>query len=232
MYNIRVIERAIKLLECFTSQNPKMGVTEISDTIGLSKATTFRIAETLEQLGYLNKDETTQSYSIGSKVLVLGQIFLDELNFRTVALPYMKQIRDTLDETISLYIAVKNKRVCVERIHSSQALRRVVAVGQEVPLERGASGRVLLAFSQQAHNLDDAVMEKVRQDGYAYSANERGEGVSAVSVPLRNFKGEVIASMTIAGPSFRYNEASLPRYIDVMKKTAEVISKKLGHNNR
>jgi IclR family KDG regulon transcriptional repressor len=229
MYNIRAIERAFKLLECFSTSRPQIGVTELADAIELPKATAFRIAETLEHLGYLNKDEITQTYAISAKVLGLGQVFLDNLDFRTVAISYMKKIRDILDETISLYIVVNNKRVCVERINSSQLLRRVVTVGDEVPLERGASGKVLLAFSKLNHGIDEVLLEKVRKDGYAYTANERGEGISAVSVPLRNFKGEVIAALTISGSSIRYNEESVPRYIKLMKETAAEISAKLGH---
>jgi IclR family KDG regulon transcriptional repressor len=231
VYNIRAIERAFKLLECFSVKRPQMGVTELAEHIGLSKATTFRIAETLEQLGYLHKDDSTQNYSIGAKVLGLGQVFLDDLDFRAISLPYMKEIRDRLDETISLYIVVSNKRVCIERIHSSLSLRRVVAVGEEVPLERGASGRILLAFSDINHNIDQAIMEKVREDGYTYSANERGEGISAISVPIRNHKGKVIAALTISGPSFRYNEETVPRYIKVMKDTSVEISAKLGYKS-
>ncbi len=228
MYNIRAIERAFKLLECFSSDKPHMGVTELSEAIELSKATTFRIAETLEQLGYLHKDEKVQTYSIGSKVLGLGQVFLDNLDFRTVSVPYMKKIRDTLDETVSLYIVVNGKRVCVERIHSSQALRMVVTVGEDVPLDKGASARVLLAFLNQRSAFDEDTLEKVRQDGYAFSSNERGEGVSAISVPIRNFKREIVAALTISGPSFRYTQETLPRYIALMKETAGAISAKLG----
>ena len=231
MYNIRAVERAFKLLECFSTKRPKMGVTELSELIGLSKATTFRMAETLEQLGYLHKDEIMQTYSIGAKVLGLGHVFLDELNFRSVAFPYMKQIRDSLDETVSLYIAVNDKRVCVERIHSSQALRRVVAIGEEVPLGRGASGKILLAFSNVQHDVDGDFIKQVKENGYVYSANERGEGISAISVPIQDFTGKIVAAMTISGPSFRYNEETLPRYLDVMKEARKMISAKLGFSS-
>ncbi|MBU2699635.1 DNA-binding IclR family transcriptional regulator [Sporomusaceae bacterium BoRhaA] len=230
MYNIRAVERAFKLLECFSNKKPQMGVTELSEYIGLSKATTFRIAETLEQLGYLNKSESTQTYSISSKVLTLGQVFLDDLEFRTISLPYMRKIRDTLDESVSLYIVAHNKRVCVERIQTSRLLRRVVTVGEEVPLDRGASGKVLLAFSHLNYGVDEAVLESIRKNGYAYSENERGEGISAVSVPIRNFKGNIVAALTISGPSFRYNDESLPRYINLMKEMSRTISSKLGFN--
>lgn len=228
LYNIRSVERAFKLLEGFSVNNPQMGVTELSETIGLSKATTFRIAETLCEIGYLNKDESTQNYFISPKVLRLGQIFLENLDFRAVALPYMRKIRDMIDETVSLYILVNNKRVCVERVHSSQNLRIVITVGTEVPLDKGASGKVLAAFSNIPSDLDEKVLEEIRQECYAYSNNERGEGTSAISVPLRKFNGNVVAALTISGPSFRYNEESLPRYVKLMKEMGETISSQLG----
>jgi len=230
MYNIRAVERAFKVLECFTTKNHQMGITELADASGLSKATAFRIAETLETLGYLNKDAATQNYSVAGKVLRLGQVYLDNLDFRTIALPYMKQIRDMIDETVSLYIAINEKRVCVERVHSSRSLRIVMTVGEELPLTKGASARVLVAFSNFNPGIDEAILDQVRKDGYAYTAAERDQGTSAVSVPIRNFKKEVIAALTISGPSFRYNEESLAKYIPLMKEFSAVISAKLGYN--
>ena len=229
MYTIRSIERAFKLLECFTAENSEIGVTELARAIELPKATVFRIAETLEALGYLNKNESSQTYTISAKFLGLGRVFLDNLDVRMVAIPYMKKIRDSLDETVSLYIQVNDRRVCVERSHSSLSLRRVVTVGEEVSIARGASGRVLLAFSNKNYGVDKDLLEKVRVDGYAYSENERGEGISAVSVPLRNFKGKLVAALTISGPSFRYNADTLTRYIDLMKETSAEISARLGY---
>lgn len=229
MYNIRAIERAFKLLESFSVKRHQMGITELAEYSGLSKATAFRVAETLVELGYLNKDEATQSYSIGGKILTLGHVFLDSLNFRAIALPYMKNIRDTLEETVSLYVVVNKKRVSVERVQSSQGLRTVVNVGEEMPLDKGASARILVAYSDFNPGIDEEILAQVRKDGYAYTVSEREKGTSAISVPIRIASKKLVAALTISGPSFRYNEQTLPKYVQVMKEAAAAISTKLGY---
>jgi len=229
----RGFDRLLNLLECFLHKEVyELTQSELAQMMGLSKATTYRLAEKLEQRGYLIRNPDNRCYRIGPKVLPLGQKFLGKLDYINVALPYMEKLRDEVDETVSLFIAAKENRICVARVRSTQPLQQIVSVGDELPLDRGSSGRVLRAFAPETVGTSQEDLDQLKQTqrlGYAVSHGERTEGVSAISVPVKNHRGKSIAALTISGPTFRYTEERLPRYIEVVRQTADKISRELGH---
>lgn len=231
-YLTRSVERVLELLDCFTEEHSEIGVSELSRILGLSKTVTFRIASTLEKHGYLVQDSKLKHYRIGHKFLRLGQLFQNKLDFRVTALPYMEKIHKETDETITLFILRNGKRVCIERIHSTQPLRRVISVGDELPLI-GSPGKVLVAFSDdpdvvEASGLAIEELELTRSRGYAISYGERQTGITSVSAPIRNSDGKTVACISIAGPSFRYTDVTMAQYIQILLNSTAKISLQMG----
>ena len=124
------LDRTLDILESFTVGRPCLGLSELARTVDLPKATVYRIAETLVARGYLIKEMKDQSYQLGYKVLNLSNVMLSHLDYRQIALPHMRQIRDETNESVTLYIALNAKqRLCVERVQSTNGLSRIVNVG-------------------------------------------------------------------------------------------------------
>ena len=228
------LDRTLDILESFTVGRPCLGLSELARTVDLPKATVYRIAETLVARGYLIKEMKDQSYQLGYKVLNLSNVMLSHLDYRQIALPHMRQIRDETNESVTLYIALNAKqRLCVERVQSTNGLSRIVNVGDVFPIERGAPGKVLLAFQDPALLPADcavpfAELEKIRSLGYAISYAEREAGVSAVAAPIFNQYGQIVASLSISGPSFRYEQENMERFIQLIKAMTRNISRSLG----
>lgn len=229
------IDRTLDILECFTASKPRIGLSELTRAVGLPKATVYRMAETLLSRGYLEKDPIDQCYQLGYKVLNLGNVMLSNLDYRKIALPYMQKVRDETNESITLYIAINNRqRLCVERCQSTHGLSRIVNVGDILPIDRGAPGKVILAFKDPETLLPDYYvtadeLEIIRKQGYATSHAEREDGVSAVAGPLFNQHGQVVASLSISGPSFRYEGERLAEFIAIIKDVTRTISRSLGY---
>lgn len=229
------LDRTLDILECFTIANPKIGLSELARAVALPKATVYRIAETLLDRGYLIKDRKDQSYQLGYKVLNLSNVMLSNLDYRQVALPYMKQIKEETNESITLYIALNSKqRLCVERVQSTNGLSRIVNVGDVFPIERGAPGKVLLAYQDPSmRNSDCRVpvdeLETIRQQGYAISYAEREQGVTAVAAPILNQFGQIVAALSISGPAFRYENENMEKFIHLIKTVSNNISRALGY---
>ncbi|MBP2628326.1 MAG: transcriptional regulator, IclR family [Firmicutes bacterium] len=230
MERIKSVDRAIDLLECFTETKTEIGVTELAKLIGITKPSAYRMAETLLTRGYLIKDPDRLRYQIGPKVLGLLKVFFSKLDIRTIALPHMNKIRDIFDEGVSLFMVIGDKRVCVESVESTQPLRRVMFIGEALPLGVGASGKLLVAYqgfeSYQGVNKNE--LDQIREQGYSVSHDERGNHISAVAVPIRNHLGQVIGALTMAGSSSRYSEEFVSRYIPVMQHHGDNISRELG----
>lgn len=232
MDNVRAVERALELLECFSDDRKNIGLSELSRMLVLPKATVLRLARTLENKGYLIQDAERQYYRLGPRVLALGQVFLADLEYRQVALPFMEDLRNRTQESVSLYAVSGDERVCVQRVESSHALRQVINIGARLPLSRGSAGKMLVAFQNLAGYDEDITEEERKQileKGYAHSFEEREQGLASISVPIRNNKGYVIASLTLSGPSFRFTIDNKHKYVDEMMRTAKQISYQLGY---
>jgi len=155
----RSLERALDLLECFSETRHKIGLSELTRMVGLPKATVFRMAETLVFRGYLIKNPNEQSYQLGYQILGVGKAMLSSLDYRNVALPHMRRMKEETNESVTIYIAADTRhRLCVERVQSTQGLSRMVYVGDLFPIDRGAAGKALLAFQEPRQLLPDFVV--------------------------------------------------------------------------
>lgn len=239
--NVRAVDRAVDILNCFNENQLELTLTEISREIGLARSTTLRILSTLEKNTFLTRDEETNKYSLGSKIAHLGLLCFSNMDFRKIARPYMVRLRALYNESVSLYIIEGNYRVCVERVESTQALRRVINIGDRLVLTRGASGRLLLAYMEKEKKREilerdpytsEEELDMLRQLGYAVSKGEREEGVTSIAAPVFNAQNKIITALTISGPSIRFSDEELPERINKLKEYAEKISYDLGCRNR
>lgn len=230
MERIKSVDRAIDLLECFTEARTELGVTELAKLIGLSKPSAYRLAETLLTRGYLTKDPEKLRYQMGPKVLNLSKVFFYKINVRTIALPHMNKIRDVFGEGVSLFMVIGEKRVCVASVQGTQPLRRVISVGEALPLGIGASGKLFVAYQgfDSYQKISETELDQIRKQGYSISHEETGGNISAIAVPIRNHLGQVIGALTMAGSSLRYTDEYISRYVPVMQHHGNAISCELG----
>lgn len=234
---VRSIERALDILDCFALKSPELSLTEISRTIHLAISTTSRIIATLEKRSYLARDEGTQKYRLGSRLARIGALGFTANDLGTVARPIMQELNRLYNEGVSLYVVQDDYRVCIERVQSTQPLRRVINVGDRYPLTRGASGRVLLAYlpgerrkellAKDPFTTEESLAE-LRSLGYTISVGEREAGVTSISAPVFNAKLEAVAALALSGPSVRFPEEDFPDKIAVVLRHAELISLTLG----
>lgn len=235
--SVRALERGLDILCCFQGASTPIPLTTIAGNVDLSLSTTLRILGTLEKKGFITRDEATKRYSLGPSLLGLTSAAQRMNTLSMAALPFMQELNAKHDETITLYIASGMQRVCIQRVDSSQTLRQVVSIGDILPLDVGAGGKVLTAWLMEKRKedlatysptLSAATLEQVRQTGYATSFNERGEGIYGVAAPVRDSSGEVVAALSLSGPTARFTLEKLTELAhDVMEK-ADEISKAQG----
>lgn len=231
MENVRSVDRALEILDCFTENRKEVGLSELSRLLDLPKATVLRLARTLESKGYLIQDSENQTYRLGPKVVGLGNLFLSNLDFRMVALPFMKALRDQIQETITLYVESGNSRLCVQRVESHHTIRQAVNIGDYLPLDRGSAGKLLVAYrhKENTHEIHAEEIQEILKDGYAVSFDEREEGLSSVSTPIWNNKGEVIAALSVSGLSSRFTKDKIDQHIEQILNISRQISYQLGY---
>ena len=244
------LERAATILDCFTIDEPILGVREIARKASLSTSTTGRLMSAMKELGILNQDPETLTYMMGSKVLAWAGIYTVTSDVRTLALPVMMRLQEQTRETISLYVVEGNDRVCVERLESSETVRIVARVGRRIPLYAGSAGKVFLAFLPESRrdeilagielvpitrrtitDLDELKtnLHKIQRQGYAVSKGEWVLEASGVAAPIFDQFGHIVAALTISGPSQRFTEEKIHEIAAQVKPAAEEISRELGY---
>lgn len=232
---VRAVERALDILLCFT-QASDLSLTEIAAKINLHKSTVHRLLTTLEEKGFLQRNEATDKYQLGIRIWELTTHLpsLDEP--AALLLPAMERLRDRLGETVSLYLRDDLERVRIQAVQSHQAIRRVAQIGARLPLSVGASSKVLAAYAPpdvQLRLLADpewpeavdrsSYMEQLKEitrRGYATSFEEREPGAAAVAVPIVGRSGNVVAALSLSGPVSRLSRETLEEYALVLQENA------------
>jgi IclR family KDG regulon transcriptional repressor len=243
-YNVRAVERAMQILSSFDGEHTERGVSEVAQSTGLHKATTHRIMMTLLNCGFLERAADGERFRLGLRVVELGLGALRGLDLRRAAYPYMQQLVERFDETCDLGIFDRGSVLYVEVVHSHHSLTIAARVGRRLPAYCTASGRVFLAFLPPAvvePILNEPLkpctertivsparlreeLEATRNRGYALDDGEFEEGIRAVSAPIWNIDGDVIAALSIPGPTNRMPPERMPKIVDALLEAAEAIS--------
>jgi DNA-binding IclR family transcriptional regulator len=221
------VERALAVLCCFSRETPALGVTEISQRLHLTKSTVHRLLQALVTQGLVIQDEVRRRYSLGYRVLALAQAVPHGADLRNICQAHMRGLRDLTLETISLYVAAGDVRMCLDELVSPQMLRMSAGVGRCFLLPRGAAGKALvldgpaggelwrrvtatLAPAERARLV--AELGDARERGYVLTAGETVDGAASVAVPIRDPEGSIIAALSVGGPASRFTPDAVERY--------------------
>lgn len=239
---MRAVDRIFSVLDAFSRERPKLTLQEISERIGLSKATTFRLVNSLSDAGYLVRLED-QRYCLSMKLVRLAGVVASGLGIRDIAHPRMLEIGRETGETVSLNTVVNMDRVCVDVVESTSRLMHIVNLGEHAPLFYGATGKTLLAHLPAAEQSAviktlprdapftqaqlKAELVKIRKQGYAVTGSERVPGSLAISVAIFDMEDEGRYALTVTGPEGRMKE-HLDRSLRCMLDAQREISSKMG----
>lgn len=247
-YNVRAVERALQILDCFDGDNPERGISEISEIVGLHKATTHRIVTTLMNYGYIERGGDGQKYRLGLRLASLGYNIIHRMDLRREAIPFMTRIMQKWDEACDLSVYDRGEVFFVEIMRGSHALSVAADIGQRLPAHCTANGKIFLAhmppleldailkqplkaYTPKTITSPQALrkhLEQVRQQGFGSDFEEFEVGIHAVSAPIRNQNDEVIAAMSILGPASRITLARVPAIADSLIQASEEVSHRLG----
>jgi len=249
-YNVRAVERALQILECFDDQRPERGISEIAQAVGLHKATAYRIVTTLVNYGYLEWIAESQKYRLGLELTSLGAKVIRRMDLRQEALPFMKGLVQEWDETCDLSIFDQGRVFYIEVLRGDHALTISAAVGQRLPAYCTASGKLFLAYlpEPELNEILDRPLTKytentitspdeirkqldaIRNQGYAVDYEEYEQGVCALAAPIFNRGGSVIATLGSPSPMSRMTPERVTKIAASFKKAARAISQRMGYD--
>ena len=223
------LARGLDVLRCFTPIEPLLGNKEISQRTGLPKPTVSRLTYTLTKLGYLRHNIRLGKYQLGSAVLSIGYPLLASMSVRQVARPFMKELADHCNGSVSIGMRDRLSMVYVESTRSGNGLTTLPDIGTAVPIAQAAVGRAFLAActpqereallnqikvkEPESHRKFRAAIDKslddIRGRGFCTSMGELRREVYAVGVPMRRTVDGEIVAFNCGVPAFTLKKGQL-----------------------
>lgn len=243
---VQSVDRALLILE-HLARAGEAGVTDLAAQLDVHKSTAFRLVATLENHRLVEQTGDRGKYRLGIGLLRLAGATTARLDVIQEARPVSRKLAADTGETVNIAVLADRSALYLDQIAGSSALQSHNWVGQHIPLHATANGKVLLSglpADELSDLLDDlpsftettitdrTELEKelieVRRLGYAVAADELEIGLTAVSAPVRNAHGDVIASLSVSGPTFRLAEDQVDTVIRLVVQAGEEISHRLG----
>lgn len=239
----------LTVLEAFSvAKRSLLGVTEISELVGLHKSTVSRMLTGLDEAGYVQRDEDTGRYRLGLGMIGLAGPLLAELGVRRTALPHLEELTEATGETAAIAVWNGTNAIVVEQTASPHQVKHSAAIGTRYNKFASSSVRVFLAdlpreetdrllagrivLREAYRGLEDPVHEQlaaVRDHGYAVNDGETTYEEYGVSAPVRDYRGEVVGCITASAPRSRVQHLKSQSSLrEAVLQAAERVSTRLG----
>lgn len=242
--------RLLQILECLSENRMPMRLQDLSKEVGMTQSTVLRYLYALQEANYIYQDEATSRYALTWRVCRLGENLNSLLGLRNITNSFINQLANSLSMGTCLVVNQDNECVYLDCIDNpnSPTLQRI---GKKAPLHATGSGKVLLSqFSET--QLDDYIVTKglvrytehtitdpkilrqklkeIRQQDFGMDEEECEIGLRCISSPLRDYTGQVIASMSVFGSmQDMSNERIQAEIYPALKEATTVISSRLGY---
>jgi DNA-binding IclR family transcriptional regulator len=237
----QAIERALAILDCFTTQTPSVSLTDFITKTGLTTSTAHRMLGALERRRFVVRDPNNYRYSVGPAILELAQIPFRQAtsgDLVAIALPYMERLRSLTGETAGLHVVMGEHRMCVAELVSHEPMRMASGVGQMRDLGVGAVGKVIAAYlmdvlaaatvGSDGHSVTAAEAAEIRRLGYAVSIGETVHGAAAIAVPVLGPNDAVLGAINITGPDYRWTSQLMSAKAPAISAQVASLSAQLG----
>lgn len=239
---IEAVDNALTVMDMVTGRG-EVRVRRVSEELQISPSSAHRLLATLAHRQYLVQDPASKIYRPGAKLIDRRAPNGDVLKLRRELKSHMEQIAALTQESVSLSLLMGQHIEFIDGIESPHTLRASPRIGARLPAHATAGGKVQLAeLSQQelvelypdglkaltVHTETDLTdlskkLQQIHKRGYAISREESTEGISAVSVPVKDSGGRTLAALTILAPSARLPDARLQPAIELLRSSAEAV---------
>ncbi len=247
-YLVPAVDKAVRIMDLLKSAGYEMTIAEIALHTGCHKSSVQKILVTLNHHGIVQRDEMTKRYSLGIALAEYGRVALNNLDLRHTAKPLLNELCKYSGETAVLAVLQGTKMVMVDKKEPLIQIRVSPFIGLRFPATTTSNGKVLLAWLPESRvneileieglpartnkSITDAVsyradLDATRERGYALECDEFQEGISGVSAPVFNARKQVIATLSVAGPTFRMTEDKIQDYGRKCIEVASQLSAKL-----
>jgi len=253
--SIKSVDKAIQILFTFSAEERLLGVSEISAKLGMNASTVHHLAASLKKYGLLEQDPSSRKYRLGMRLIELGGTMLQGRNLARAIQPYLYHAATVVEETAYMGVLLGGDLLNVEQVCGPQRIQYAGWQGRRTPFYCTSAGKVLAAYLPD-QELEQLIAEhppkrftphtitdvdelrehllQVRAQGYAMSIGEMSVTINAIAVPIKgleNDNGQVIASIGVIGPSYRFTKEKCEAQIGFLQSVGQEVSSRLNVEN-
>ncbi|GAA4396668.1 IclR family transcriptional regulator [Ornithinibacter aureus] len=244
---VQSVDRAVTILELLAVHGTA-GVTQLARDLGVHKSTASRLVAALERRRLVEQVEERGAYRLGVGVLKLAGATTARLDLTQEARPVCRRLAAETGETVNLAVLAGGAVLYVDQVSGTSTLSSYNWVGQHIPIHATSNGKVLVSEFEGAdltrvlgeliaytpstvtdRTRLDSELALVREQGFAIATDELDVGLTAVAAPVRDAHGDVVASVSVSGPSFRFDEDRIAEIVPLVRTATTEISGLLAH---
>ncbi len=250
-YHVPALERALDVIDLLASNDRDLSFSEILNSLNIPRPSLARILKVLIDRGIITKTGERGFYSLGMKLLYLGNRLESKLELRSVAWPFMQELALKTGKTIELSTLDRDQLILIDQIEGNEGVRLFSRIGSAYPyFHTLASGKVYLAHMEKEkrrnvlqriglpevtkHTITDmdqleGELSIIIKNGYAFEDQELREGVRRVVAPIYDYQGSLAGCIGIASPIFSFTYEDREHLGRMVKEVAEKISSGMGY---
>ena len=190
-HGIQSVSRALSILELFSDKRPSLSVRQVAEITGLNRATCYRFCQTLKNLGYL-EEIGDRRFRPGLKAVSLAHSALSSRELPELAHPYLRRLREEINETVNMGLLDDTEVVYVARVLSDHLISLRLYVGSRLPAYASSLGRAILAFLPEEQAASIIAPERAS----TRSRPTRSSTANACSPSCRSFASAATRSTT------------------------------------
>lgn len=245
---IQSLSRGLAALELIAEHS--MTPRTLAEALGVDRSTAYRILCTLAHHGFVERDPFSDQYIISSrKILTMGSTVSANLHWPSLAMPWLRQLRDQTGEAVNLAVLQNDEMVYVSHLPGSETITVGPMLGVRRPVYCSAVGKAVAAYLPDSdreqllqrlkltpltlHTITDRerlweALQRVKAQGYAVDDEETFQGVRCVAAPIHDQSGQVIAAIGLSGPGLRVTLDRIPALGALVRSLAGEFSASLG----
>lgn len=249
---VQSLDRAFDILELLSREQYGLSLTEVSNRLELHKSTVYRLLNALRQRGYIEKT-AKNSYHLGMEFIELSSLYLNNLELKTEASPILRELSTLAGSAVFLAMLQENEVVYIDKMETFNSLRDYSVIGRRAPLYCTALGKSMLAqrsdteirrycrdvelkpFTENTLTTAVALLEEctaARRRGWSLDDEEYEEGLRCIGAPIRDYRYEVIAAVSVAGNVSVVTRQRAGEIAGYVTKAAQDISRRMGFRKK
>jgi DNA-binding IclR family transcriptional regulator len=249
-YIVPALERGLRLLGEFGRDSRTLTAPECARRLNLPRSTVFRLLNTLESMGFLERSESGTEYRLGMAVLRLGFDYLASLELTDLGQPILARLSAATQYPGNLVVRDGRSVVYVAKVASASPFASTVRVGTRLPAHATVFGRVLLqdmtlaelrklypeehleSFSASTPATVLALFDLLQADqerGYVQGEGFFDSSISTLAAPVRDHTGHVVAALGATIPAPRFEAGHVDDLVVQVRSAADELSSLMNY---